>query len=47
VTSFGAQTLTVGERADLVAVKAATVREAIAFGPAERIVWRNGRRLAA
>lgn len=45
VTSFGAQTLTVGQRADLVAVKAATVREAIAFSPAERIVWRNGQRL--
>ena len=47
VTSFGAQTLTVGQRADLVAVRAATLREAIAFGPAERIVWRNGQRLAA
>ena len=28
---------------DLVAVRAATVREAIAFGPADRIVLRHGR----
>lgn len=37
----------VGERADLVAVRAATIREAIAFGPVDRIVWRDGKRLAA
>jgi cytosine/creatinine deaminase len=34
-----------GARADLVAVRAATVREAIAFGPSDRIVWRRGARL--
>lgn len=31
-----------GCAADLVAVRAATVREAIAFGPADRMVWRRG-----
>lgn len=35
----------VGASADLVAVRAATVREAIAFGPSDRIVWRRGARL--
>ncbi|NND74466.1 MAG: amidohydrolase family protein [Ilumatobacter sp.] len=35
-----------GSRADLVAVRATTLREAIAFGPVDRIVWRHGRRLA-
>ena len=34
-----------GASADLVAVRAATVREAIAFGPSDRIVWRRGARL--
>jgi cytosine/creatinine deaminase len=34
-----------GASADLVAVRAATVREAIAFGPHDRIVWRRGARL--
>ena len=34
-----------GAPADLVAVRAATVREAIAFGPSDRIVWRRGARL--
>jgi cytosine/creatinine deaminase len=37
--------LAVGAPADLVAVRAATVREAIAFGPSDRIVWRRGARL--
>jgi cytosine deaminase len=37
--------LTVGAGADLVAVRAATVREAIAFGPSDRIVWHRGARL--
>lgn len=32
-----------GARADLVAVRAGTVREAIAFGPPDRLVWRQGR----
>ena len=32
-----------GSSADLVAVRAATVREAIAFGPNDRMVWRRGR----
>lgn len=31
-----------GARADLVAVRAGTVREAIAFGPPDRLVWRQG-----
>jgi cytosine deaminase len=31
-----------GHRADLVAVRAATVREAIAFGPNDRMVWHRG-----
>jgi cytosine deaminase len=40
-------TLSPGDVADLVAVRAATLREAIAYGPPDRIVWRRGRRLAA
>ena len=36
--------LAVGAPADLVAVRAATVRDAIAFGPSDRIVWRRGAR---
>jgi cytosine deaminase len=47
VVGAGAQQIAVGQRADLVAARAATLREAIAFGPADRIVWRNGQRLAA
>ncbi len=35
----------VGSSAHLVAARADTLREAIAFGPTERIVWRHGRRL--
>lgn len=34
-----------GSRAHLVAARAATLREAISFGPEDRIVWRHGRRL--
>jgi cytosine deaminase len=37
--------VTVGGRAHLLAVRASTVREAIAFAPSDRIVWRHGRRL--
>lgn len=47
VVGLGAQHLAVGQRADLLAARAATLREAIAFGPTDRIVWRNGRRLVA
>lgn len=36
--------LAVGEHANLLSVPAETVREAIAFGPSDRWVWRNGRR---
>ena len=36
-----------GAPANLIAVRAATVREAIAFGPSDRIIWRNGHRRAA
>lgn len=46
VVGVDAQHIEVGARADLVAARAATVREAIAFGPTDRIVWRNGKRLA-
>ena len=35
----------VGARADLIAIRAATVREAIAFGSTDRIVWHRGTRL--
>lgn len=35
----------VGSPAHLVAARADTLREAIAFGPTDRIVWRHGRRL--
>lgn len=37
-----AVTVAPGDRADLVAVRAATVREAIAFGPNDRLVWHRG-----
>lgn len=47
VVGVGAQQIAVGQRADLVAARAATLREAIAFGPADRIVWRSGQRLVA
>jgi cytosine deaminase len=35
-----------GAAADLIAVRASTVREAIAFGPSDRIVWHNGERIS-
>jgi len=38
--------LEVGRPANLVALPCATVREAIAFGPAHRRVWHRGRRVA-
>lgn len=47
VTGVGTQRIEVGHRADLVAVRSATIREAIAFGPSDRVVWRNGKRLVA
>jgi cytosine deaminase len=37
--------VSVGQPADLLAVKASSLREAIAFGPTERMVWRNGRQI--
>ena len=43
----GSIDITVGQQADLVAVPATTLREAIAFGPSERIVWRAGERLVS
>jgi cytosine deaminase len=39
--------LSPGAPADLIAVRARTVREAIAFGPSDRIIWRAGRRRSA
>ncbi len=42
VTGFGGEALTVGASADLVAVRAATLREAIATGPSDRMIWRRG-----
>ncbi|MDQ3543217.1 MAG: amidohydrolase family protein [Actinomycetota bacterium] len=38
------QTIAPGQMADLLAVRAGSLREAIAFGPADRIVWRAGQR---
>ena len=35
-----------GSPADLLAVRATSTREAIAFGPADRLVWRRGELLA-
>jgi cytosine deaminase len=37
-----AVSVSTGDRADLLAVRAATVREAIAFGPNDRMVWHRG-----
>lgn len=42
-TSAATVEVSVGASADLLAVRAATVREAIAFGPEDRMVWRRGR----
>ncbi|WP_420453737.1 amidohydrolase family protein [Ilumatobacter sp.] len=44
-TGREAVTVEVGSAAHLVAVRADTVREAIAFGPADRVVWRAGERV--
>jgi cytosine/creatinine deaminase len=38
--------IAVGAEANLIAVRGATVREAIAFGPSDRIVWRKGQRIS-
>lgn len=35
--------VSVGQAADLLAVSVSSVREAIAFGPARRMIWRRGR----
>jgi cytosine deaminase len=35
-----------GSAAELVAVPASSLRQAIAFGPADRKVWHRGRRVA-
>ncbi len=37
--------ITVGSRADLVAVRADGLRDAIAWGPSDRLAWRNGHRV--
>ncbi len=42
-TSAGAVEIAPGSPGDLVAARAATVREAIAFGPNDRMVWHRGR----
>jgi cytosine/creatinine deaminase len=43
----GARTVTIvpGSPADILAVRASTLREAIAFGPADRLVWHDGRQI--
>ena len=41
---FGAATIAAGQSADLLAVRAGSLREAIGFGPVDRIVWRAGQR---
>lgn len=43
-TGQHAQSVAVGERADLLAVRAGSLREALAFGAPHRIVWRTGQR---
>ena len=43
-TGFGPATVASGAPADLLAVRAGSLREAIAFGPADRILWRAGER---
>jgi cytosine/creatinine deaminase len=43
-TGLGAGAIRTGALADLLAVPARTLREAIAFGPGGRIVWRAGER---
>lgn len=44
-TGQSSVTIEPGSPAHLVAARADTLREAIAFGPSDRIVWRNGSRL--
>jgi cytosine deaminase len=45
-TATGRQpsSISAGQPADLLAVRAGSLREALAFGPADRIVWRAGER---
>jgi cytosine deaminase len=45
VSGAARRAMGLGPTIDYVAVRASTVREAIAFGPADRIVVRNGARL--
>ena len=44
-TNAAGVALTPGSPADLVAIRAATIREAIAFGSPDRLVWRRGVRI--
>jgi len=44
-TNAGVVACTPGSPADLVAIRAGTVREAIAFGSPDRLVWRGGVRI--
>jgi cytosine deaminase len=46
VTGFASASLDVGSPADLLAVGAATLREAVAWGPPGRLVWHGGRRIS-
>ncbi len=46
VVGAAPRSIAAGSPADLLAVRAATLREAIAFGPVDRIVWRDGTRVA-
>jgi hypothetical protein len=41
VSGAARRAMGLGPTTDYVAIRAATVREAIAFGPAERVVMRN------
>lgn len=43
-TGRPAVSISAGQVADLLAVRAGSLREALAFGPADRIVWRAGQR---
>jgi cytosine deaminase len=45
VSGAARRTMGLGPNMDYVAVRAATIREAIAFGPADRVVFRNGSKL--
>ncbi len=45
VSGAARRTMGLGPNMDYVAVRAATIREAIAFGPADRVVIRNGAKL--